>query len=306
MKEKLLQLIASRPWLIAVVVLLAGAAAFTGIIKVNQTNSLCMTCHKTRGPFVSVDLNAAYHNPYKNHSESCIQCHDDKSLYVIMGRKIIKTYLGFEQVTTLKEVPSPASNFQDHECLVCHQNILNMRDSNRVDLPPRLAAIGLRFDHERHFAIKEYNTSIAKRLAGLESSSVLNEDLKRELDFLRKIRLSNCAQCHERFPRNSASADKNINFFSSNPMNCAGCHDAASGHPGRNLETPTEQTCRRCHLGRWHGRMFIFEANCAGPDTKYCTKCHPDWEPSMGFKIRDRIKITEPMQLSQGGIHGLE
>lgn len=273
-----------------------GLVAFEGMVYYNQRSDFCLSCHVNRGPYKNIDLKSVAHEPYVQGESGCLDCHSDKDFHAFAlqtaknAGKFLTRFTNDYQYASFEVDDVP-----DADCLGCHNKALDEKDAAKIDLSPGLAKIGLRFDHQYHFEMKEFTPQLQNRLGVLLGQNDLSEQEMVERDRLEKIRLGNCAQCHQRDKIEDAltgerKTDRQINFYARNPIMCSGCHvDAVTSvHPGPPLAPPLalpdEMSCRRCHNGRLHGRIVTFPAMCdstQAPFTDYCNKCHPDITPGI-------------------------
>ncbi|MDP8221866.1 MAG: hypothetical protein P9L99_00785 [Candidatus Lernaella stagnicola] len=286
--RRLLKLIATfvatvSPLWVGVVMALGGGAGFFGMVTYNQASSFCMKCHEPQGVFTSFDAEHTSHKPYKESGEACLTCHTDKNFYNIAGNWAASLPEKLVRSTNAEaaKLPELDPGYTDQQCLACHFDVLKLRDAEKLELPEKVAAIGLRFSHQRHFWVKSFPEDAEARLGELteaQADGEENDEAKSERELLLKAKLGWCGQCHDR--RQGGEVERSINYFAFNPMRCTGCHtDAVRGrHPGTvHLALPSEETCRRCHTGTFHGRFTIFRAECEGADKRDCSQCHPDY-----------------------------
>lgn len=281
-------LVQASPLWVGLGVIVLGILGFEGMVTYNQTTLFCMKCHEARGIYVSFDPDDESHVPYKRDQARCLKCHTDKDFYTFAGKLFGAAQDVFAAATSEEpaQLPPFGAGYADDQCIACHYNVLNQDKGEKLELPPRLAAVGLTFSHRRHFWLRDYPPEAAARLAALKKKTILNEDEKKEWEFLQRAQLGRCGQCHDReqtAANGRAAVNRNINFFSINPMRCESCHlDATPDrHPGTiHLALPREETCRRCHTGSFHGRFAVFRAQCDSPDKRDCTRCHPDYRPN--------------------------
>jgi hypothetical protein len=276
---------------VAVGFAIAGVAGFLGMVEFNQTSSFCMECHEPQGIFVSFDVEHLSHTPYKQDREACLTCHTDKDFFKVAEAWAATLPEKFEQATNARaaELPELDPGYTDAQCLGCHYDVLKLEEAEPLELSEKVAEIGLRFSHRRHFWMKDFPPEAAERLVELQEAAAANPsptnfaDAKKQADeiaFLQRAKLGYCGQCHDR--ERAGEVDRAINYFAFNPMRCTGCHtDAVRGrHPGTiHLALPNEETCRRCHTGSFHGRFAMFRAQCDGADKSNCSKCHPGFRP---------------------------
>lgn len=280
-------LVKAPPLWVGVGLIVAGIIGFEGMVTYNQASMFCMKCHEPDGIYRSFEEDHVSHVPYKRDDVHCLACHTDKDFYVFASNLVDHAQDGFAKMTSaeLTHLPAQDPGYTDTDCLTCHYDVLKLDEAEKLELPERVAQIGLRFSHKRHFWVKDYPAEAAERLGKLSAASVLSEQEKQELEFLLRARLGRCSQCHNRLQPlegGEQEIDRTINYFSINPMRCIGCHtDAVRGvHPGTvHLNLPSEETCRRCHTGTFHGRFTIFRAECEGRDQRDCQRCHPGWQP---------------------------
>jgi len=292
-----------NPVLLVGAITVFGVFGLSAMVEYNQSDNFCQKCHAVRGPFVAVNLESRSHKPFKDNQIGCMECHRDKDFYDWAGRtaaafgRVVQDYTNPEAVRY--EVPESED---DARCLRCHYKILEDNDMKLLELSGKLKLIGLRFEHDRHYAIRSYDQKEQERLEALSSSSGgdLTDEEAEEKEFLLKVRYSNCAICHE--PNKSTAdgerfVDKTVNYFTSNPMTCHSCHKDAipRAHPGKKLSLPTEESCRWCHNGRLHGMISFFNADKNDRDRTACVKCHPDYKPEM-----DRALGLAPMISAEG------
>ena len=275
--------------------LVLGLISFFGMVSYNQRSNFCLKCHVNRGPYQNIDLESVAHKPYVSKEKSCLDCHSDKDFHAWAKETAVAGGKYFRRFTNdLQQVSFEIRNVPDDRCLDCHHDVLKLKDADAIELSPRLARIGLNFDHKKHFDFKEFDAEQKSRWESLRAQSQLSQEQRDELDFLDRVRIGNCAQCHERnqpiTPEGTErTMDRQINYFTTNPIRCSGCHtDAVTAvHPGPPLAPPLampdQQNCRRCHNGRLHGRLVTFPARCDAnekPDTEHCAKCHPNIGPN--------------------------
>jgi len=192
----------------------------------------------------------------------------------------------------VKRWPVPYEN-----CQSCHLGSIVRKTAQVRDLTPNLQQIGLVMDHRKH---------------------VLARD-------------DTCAKCHERYKEKGA-ADRGVNYLEVNHLGCDSCHSAASHayragrvlplsekefilardeawnrlatNPRWMVPIPTEQTCRKCHDGKFHYKTKIFLADCRNDDNfDNCVKCHPLITREYFDKLRaTRGKLTSaPSGRDSGG-----
>jgi hypothetical protein len=275
------------PLWVGVALLLAGLVGMVGMITYNQSTLFCMKCHEPNGIFVSFDSNHVSHTPYKKDDQHCLACHTDKDFYVIANNWLreVRSDVGYVTNAEAARLPNPEPGYSDADCLKCHYDVLKLDESVKLELPAKLAPIGLRFSHRRHLWVKDFPAEAQKRLGELRRQSEWTKEQKDELDFLFRAQLGWCGQCHDRLQPAAGgdlAVDRTVNYFTLNPMACVGCHlDARrERHPGTiHLALPSEETCRRCHTGTFHGRFTTFRAECEGADQRDCQRCHPQWRP---------------------------
>ncbi len=280
-------LVKAPPLWVGLAIIVLGILGFEGMVTYNQTGLFCMKCHERRGVYVSFDPDHESHVPYKRDHVSCLKCHTDKDFYTFAGRVAAEARVDFAAWTTAetRRLPPFDAGYSDQQCLACHYNALKNEKMDKLKMSPRLAEIGLTFSHQRHFWLRDYPQAAADRLDILRKTARLTEDEKKELEFLQRARLGRCMQCHDRqqpAANGRTAVDRNVNYFSINPMRCESCHlDATPDrHPSTiHLALPSEATCRRCHTGSFHGRFAVFRAECNNPDKRDCTRCHPDYRP---------------------------
>lgn len=290
--------------LTALALILLGFVGFAAMVQYNQRSAFCTKCHVNRGPYRNIDLQSAAHKPYAEGKKDCLDCHTDKDFHAWARQTVIAGAQAFERFTNdTGQLAYRLRNVSDETCLGCHEGMLERGEADRIELSPGLAKIGLVFDHRRHFEIKEYSPTLQqerddlRRSAEQPSGDMTAEKMER-LTFLERVRIGHCAQCHERkqpIPKDQGARklDRNIHFYTSNPMRCSGCHvDAVTAaHPGPPLTPPlglpSEAVCRRCHNGKVHGRLVTFPARCETdfePFTDHCKTCHPDVQPGVDRK----------------------
>jgi len=281
-------LVKTPPLWAGLAIIFSGALGFAAMVATNQRAGFCLKCHEANGIFISFDEKSKEHKPYREQRLGCVQCHTDKDFYRITARTFARVGRQVLRDTNedVSRLPAAKSGYVDADCLTCHQGILEVKDGVALELPPKLADIGLRFSHERHYWLASFPAAAKDRLRERRAATSLTKDEAEELAFLSdKVELGWCGQCHDRRPpigTGERQLDRTINYFSENPMQCTGCHtDAArAAHPGTiHLALPSEETCRRCHTGTFHGRFTTFRAECAGKDREHCIKCHPQWRP---------------------------
>lgn len=285
--------------LMALGLLLLGILGMVGMIQYNQTSDFCRKCHVNRGPFKNIDLESVAHQPFVKGEKSCLDCHSDKDFHAFAKESLIAGVGFFGRMTNNEPYESfKQLDIPDDQCLGCHNNILEQREAERIELSSGLAKIGLVFDHRKHFDLKEFKYKQQILYEQLKQKQELTPEQKEELIFLEKVRLGNCGQCHEKNQlvdpkQDKRKADRKIHFYATNPLRCSGCHvDAVTAvHPGQplvpSLQMPDEEICRRCHNGRLHGRLVTFPAQCEaryGIATRYCEKCHPQIVPGVDAK----------------------
>ncbi len=271
-----------------------GILGFEGMVWYNQTSDFCVNCHVNRGPYRNIDLDSVAHKPYGNGEKTCLDCHTNKDFHVFAKEAVIAGAKGFARLTSdYRYQKFSTRNVTDDKCLSCHYEILDVNIADKLEISPRLAKIGLKFDHQRHFDFKEFRQDQAETLVELRSMNPgeYNDRQKEELALLEKIELAHCSRCHERNQvvdgeKGVKKIDREIHYYAQNPIGCVGCHvDAVTeAHPGSPLSAPLvlpkEETCRRCHNGIMHGRLAVFPSNCEStekPFTDYCVKCHPGY-----------------------------
>ena len=276
-----------NPILFVAAVALFGVSGLVGMVQYNQSNYFCQKCHRIRGPYVSIHLDSKSHKPFKDGTHGCLACHRDKDFYD-WALGTAGSFAGFMQDYTNPaaihyEAPDMES---DAKCLRCHYNQLEYNQTRPLELTGNLRKIGLKFDHAKHYAFRDFDRKKDARLKELSAKRGRTEDEKKEMEFLEKVRYSNCAICHERVkdaPGGGTFIDKTVNYFTTNPMTCSSCHKDAlrNDHPGHKLAVPSEESCRWCHNGKLHARMVFFPADKTSPDRTACVKCHPDYKRSM-------------------------
>jgi len=278
-------LVQAPPLYVGIGLIVAAVLGFEGMVTYNQMNLFCLKCHEPMGIYRSFNEDLVAHAPFKKDRENCLVCHTDKNFYTFFTGLVAELPGDFVHVTnnTLPILPVADKDYDDEQCLACHNDSLKIDQSDKLRLPPKLAEIGLVFSHQRHYWVKTYPGEAAQRLAQLQTVADLPEKEKNEYEFLLRARMGYCAQCHDQrrvVNEGQPAVNRDINYFSINPMHCTGCHlDATPGrHPGTiHLELPREETCRRCHTGTFHGRFTVFRAECAGLDKRDCKRCHPDY-----------------------------
>lgn len=287
--------------LTAVGILILGIFGMIGMIQYNQTSDFCQKCHVNRGPFKNIDLDSVAHQPFVKGEKSCLDCHSDKDFHMFAKETIIAGIGFFDRVTNHNPHDRfEQANVPDSDCLGCHHKILEQTQAEVLELPVNLARIGLVFDHNKHFHLKEFSFEQQVRYEKLNSQTNPTEKQKEELLFLDKVRLGNCGQCHERnqpvdLKQGKRKVNRNIHYYATNPLRCSGCHvdSVTAAHPGQPLtlplQLPDEQSCQRCHNGRLHGRLVTFPARCdaqSGEAIEHCKKCHPNIVPGVDYKTR--------------------
>lgn len=281
-------LVKARPRYVGLGLIVLGVLGFEGMVTYNQSSPFCMKCHEARGVYLSFDPDHDSHVPYTRDGVHCLACHTDKDFYSFAQNLVASSRKGFVRLTNAEvaHLPEPDPGYTDADCLICHHDVLKLAKAEKLELPPRLAEIGLDFSHQRHFWVKTYPAEAVERLAQLERSTERKKEEQDEYEFLLRARLGRCSQCHDRrqpLSDGETVVDRSINYFSINPMRCIGCHtDAVRGrHPGTiHLTLPREETCRRCHTGTFHGRFTIFRAECEGEDRRHCRRCHSNFAPT--------------------------
>ena len=278
----------ASPLSVGLAMVAAGVLGMWSMIAYNQTSAFCLKCHVPNGIFISFSEDSGPHTPYKRQNVRCLTCHTDKDFYVIAANWARRAGADFVHDTNAEaaRLPDADPGYRDADCLKCHYDVIRLDESAKLQLPPKVAEIGLRFSHRRHFWLKDFPSEAKARLADLRRAPEPTEEQKAELEFLYKTQLGWCGQCHDRRQRGAdgrEQADRTVNYFSLNPMACTGCHRDAgrAGHPGeRRLAIPGELTCRRCHSGTFHGRFTTFRAECKSENTADCKRCHPLWKPA--------------------------
>lgn len=282
-------LVKTPPLWAGMAIIFGGALGFAAMVATNQRAAFCMKCHATDGIFISFDEKSKEHKPYKEQRLGCVKCHTDKDFYQVTTRTFARVSAQVLRDTNeeVSRLPAAKAGYTDIDCLTCHQGILEVKDGVALELPAKTAAIGLRFSHEQHYWLASFPDEAKDRLRERRAATTLSKEEAEELAFLTdKVELGWCGQCHDRVQATSAGGEqlnRTINYFSDNPMQCTGCHTDAvrATHPGTiHLALPTEETCRRCHTGTFHGRFTTFRAECEGKDQQHCVKCHPLWRPA--------------------------
>lgn len=280
-------LVTAPPVYVGLGMMVAGIMGFVGMVTYNQSSFFCMKCHAPTGVFVSFDEESASHTPYKKDKTSCLTCHTDKDFYQVAANWTRQSLTEFDDRTSAEttRLPNPDPGYTDADCLACHFDVLKRDEIDPLKLAEKVAPLGLRFSHRNHFWLKDNPGPARERLAALRAIAEATDEERTERDLLFKAQLGWCGQCHDREQSpagGEARIDRDINYFSTNPMRCGGCHpDATRGrHPGTiHLALPREEQCRRCHSGTFHGRFTVFRAECAGEDKRDCRRCHPRWRP---------------------------
>lgn len=282
-------LVKAPPLWVGVALIAFGVLGFEGMVTYNQSSNFCMECHRPMGIFISFDEDHDSHVPYKQDKTRCLACHTDKDFYSFAFHLARRAGDGFTRVTNenVVRLPKQDPGYTDAQCLTCHYNVLKLEKAEKLELPERLAGIGLTFSHRNHFWIKDFPSEAGSRLRELQAMAERKKEEQEELEFLLRARLGRCAQCHDRekpAAAGGAQIDRTVNFFSINPMRCVGCHTDATRdrHPGTiHLALPREETCRRCHTGTFHGRFTMFRAECESRDQRHCRRCHPGYQPEI-------------------------
>jgi hypothetical protein len=292
------------PLSVGLAMAVAGAVGMYGMITYNQANLFCLKCHAPNGIFNSFEESTVAHTPYKKDGARCLSCHTDKDFYDIAASFVRETARDFTHVTNAEaaRLPDLDPGYTDADCLKCHYDVMKLDGAEKLELPPKLAEIGLRFSHRRHFWIKEFPPEARARLTELRALPTPTKEQQDEIDFLYRAQLGWCGQCHDRRQPTAEGGerlDRSINYFSLNPMACVGCHlDARRArHPGTiHLALPREETCRRCHSGSFHGRFTTFRAECESDDKRDCARCHPQWKPpeaALSLASEDETALEE-------------
>ena len=264
------------------VVLVGFVVVSVSFYAYNESDSFCLQCHFKEGLLSPAVVTAPAHEPYEMGTKACTDCHQERQILIHLeraGRRMQENLAWFTQLDRVEPLPSGTS---DEACMACHHRILeiNRMPENEMVLTPELAKIGLRFDHARHYGLKDFTDADVARLAELDEKAAaagLVEDEEDERAFLAKVRRSRCSLCHEKWKEGAERVDKAVNYFTAGPMTCFSCHPDADAaiHPGNALSIPTERVCRRCHNGKIHGRIFFFNADKNDPDKSTCNMCHP-------------------------------
>lgn len=274
---------ADRGVVLTVVFLVAAAVAVSLMYVGNQTDGLCRQCHHRGYLFEKAGLDPLAHEPIDKGEVRCIACHTDKDKFQYMADLARQGGELAGNFTTQEVFAAEiATGVKDDECLTCHWRILEKDRVNDFIDRPKLAEIGLIFDHQKHFALREFTDREQDRLRELDGKPELTETELDEKIFLNKVKISNCAICHQKLKNDIDGAkvmDKSVNHFTENPMSCFSCHTDADQktHPGQKLEPPAERTCRKCHNGLLHGRIRFFRADKNDSQKTDCQKCHPHY-----------------------------
>jgi len=280
-----------RHYLIIILIIVPlGAILFIGsIIAYNQTSYFCYSCHFNKGPYAFFDKNLEVHKDVDKNPFSCRKCHKDKTVQTIYNRFFKRNFHFSENAANLRlQTPiNPRGTYSTEQCLICHQDRLEVEElSVHLIKSEKLKRIGLRFNKKLHHQFETFTQQDEVRYQQLTSKQFLNDEEKKEVALLEKIKIGNCGQCHLHVKKENEATkvDKTVNFVARNPITCAGCHEDADPltHPGKPLAMPSVKTCQKCHHGKIHGKFLIFKADCEDTsDTTNCIKCHPYYNKSV-------------------------
>ena len=274
--------------LILILAPVGGITVFSGMIIYNQSNTFCQKCHKNQGTYYSLDMRIPSHKDINKSGPSCVSCHPDKAVEMLLFRSLKKIPKYSQRVANLRvdESVNSKSTYQDDECLTCHVDVLSLIEVDEANLPIQVSDIGLRFDHKLHHRFVCFMPEDEQRWKQLKIQDTLNEEEQSEFDLLEKIRMGNCEICHVQSKKDEMDKnfiDKTVNYTARNPIGCSGCHEDAKPtlHPGNEMKFPAKEKCYKCHHGKIHGKFLIFKADCEDTsDTKNCSKCHPNFNPA--------------------------
>ena len=281
--------------LVLILAPIGGIVVFSGMVLYNQSATFCQKCHKNQGTYFSIDMRIPAHKDINKGGPTCVSCHPDKAVEMLLMRSLKKVPKYSQRVANLrvKESVNSKNIYQDEECISCHLEILNLAEVDEPNLPLQVKDIGLRYDHEIHYRFVYFRAEDEQRWKQLRIKDNLNKKEQEEFTLLEKIRMGNCETCHIQSKKDEIGenfVDKTVNYTARNPISCAGCHEDAlpTTHPGNDMRFPSKETCQKCHHGKIHGKFLIFKADCEDTsNTENCMKCHPQYKQEKNIEIVD-------------------
>lgn len=255
----------------------------------------CELCHHKEAGYASWLITEKAKEGFSHDQIACADCHLEGASQGLSSAKIkgaahvIGNIIPFIDPREPRMVNPVVEGIPSKNCIYCHVSFDKIDEMNEDDLPENLKEIGLAMGHKKHY------------------ETALNE----------------CAVCHERFKSKDGELveDKGVNYREYSHMTCDSCHkyvahaykkfenllsnityDEAVQNAWADLnknrrwkvDIPSEESCRRCHSGKFHFQKRIFLADRIKDDNyKNCLKCHPSMTPKFFNEYKGEQKIYE-------------
>jgi nitrate/TMAO reductase-like tetraheme cytochrome c subunit len=237
----------------------------------------CEFCHTREAKFTKWLIDEKAKEGFSHDQIACADCHFEGSSQGLLSAEIecakhaLINIVNFIDPRQFDKVNPVVENIPSKNCIYCHDSFDRIDEMYKEDLPENLKEIGLAMGHKKHY----------------------------------QIALEECAICHERFKSKDGEIreDKGVNYREYSHMSCDSCHKyiahAYKKYEGLSSNTPyseaienawvdlnknrrwkvdipSEESCRRCHKGKFHYQKNIFLAD-KDKDNNYknCLKCHP-------------------------------
>lgn len=237
----------------------------------------CEFCHQKEAKYTKWLIGEKAKEGFSHDQIACADCHFEGASQGTLSAKIksaahsVNSLIPFIDPREPRMVNPIVEKIPSKNCIYCHVSFDKIDEMNKDDLPLNLKEIGLAMGHKKHY------------------QTALNE----------------CATCHERFKLKDGElvVDKGVNYKEYSHMTCDSCHKYVA-HTYKKFENlssnitydegmkkawaelnknrrwkvdiPSEESCRRCHSGKFHFQKSIFLANKVKDDNyENCLKCHP-------------------------------
>ncbi len=272
-------------------VLIAILVAATGMDYSIHSNS-CELCHRKEAGYSRWLITQKGKHGFSHDQVACADCHFEGASERLLSAKIKGVGHVIRNIVPLidpreEPVKPVVEKIPAENCRHCHRSFDKIDEMDRGDLPVSLKEIGLAMGHRKHY------------------ETANNE----------------CATCHVRskMKEGKLQADKGVNYREYSHMTCDSCHRYVAhaykkfeGITSSNItydkafrkawvdlnkntrwkvDIPSEESCRRCHQGKFHFQKMIFLADRIR-DNNYtnCLRCHPSMTPEFFNSYKEGIK----------------
>ena len=281
-------------------VLIAILIVATGMGYSIRSNS-CELCHVREAGYARWLIGQKGRYGFSHDQIACADCHFEGAVRGLLSAKIKGVGHVIKNIVPLIDpregpVKPVVEKIPAENCRYCHFSFDKIDEMDKGDLPPSLREIGLAMGHRKHY------------------ETANNE----------------CTICHVRFKMKEGKLqeDKAVNYGEYSHMTCDSCHRYVA-HAYKKFEDitfsnipydkavqrawvdlnkntrwkvdiPSEESCRRCHNGKFHFKKMIFLADrIRDNDYTNCLRCHPSMTPEFFNRYKQTVasksqKFTAP------------